>query len=111
MKVIESICDQCIKAEDEVFEKVREFVRENPKMTVKDVADACDVSVKRILQYIRDGRLEASSGMHGEVTCSQCGKPITVGRMCEQCMVKTGVNLNKMKDEYKLKGRMFTAGR
>lgn len=108
VKFIESICDQCVKEEEHVFEKVRDYVKDNPNKSVKEVAEACEVSVKRILQYIRDGRIEASGGMHGEVRCSKCGKPIFIGRMCEKCILETNFQVNNMRDASKNKGRMFT---
>jgi len=108
VRVFESICDACIKKEGEVFESVREYVKDNPGKTVKEVSEACEVSVKRILTYIRDGRIEASSGMHGEIACSKCGKPISIGRMCEKCILETNFEVQEMKDASKVKGKIHT---
>jgi len=83
-----SICDACVKAEAEKFEEVRTFVKQNPNTPIGEVSTACDVSVKRILQYIKDGKLEASSAMEGLVVCSACGKPLLIGRMCDPCAQK-----------------------
>lgn len=101
----ESICPKCVKEAEATFEKVRDFIKENPNMTIKEVAEECDVSYKRILTYIRDGRVEASGGMHGEVTCSRCDKPIKVGRMCEKCTIETGFKVNEMKEDARIKNR------
>jgi len=98
-----------VKEEEHIFDKVRDFVKENPNKTIKDVADECEVTVKRVLSYIRDGRIEASGGMHGDVTCSKCGKPITSGRMCEKCILETNFQLNDMKP--KTKGSGFHSSR
>ena len=111
VQVFESICDSCIKAEEHIFDKVREYVKDNPNRTVKEVSDACEVSVKRVLQYIRDGRIEASSGMHGEIVCSKCAKPILIGRMCEKCILETNFEVQDMKDAAKLRGKIHTKRR
>jgi len=110
VKIREPICDQCVKEEEQIFEKVREFVRENPDLSIKEVSDACDVQVKRILQYIRDGRLEASVGIQSEVACSKCGKPIKSGRMCEQCVLSVNFQVNDMKEasRNRTQSRVFT---
>jgi flagellar operon protein (TIGR03826 family) len=104
VKIHDPICEACIKEEEQIFEKVRDFIRENPDRTVSEVAEECEVTVKRIMTYIRDGRIEAGEGMHGEITCSQCGKPINSGRMCEKCILETNFKVNDMKEAAKLKG-------
>ena len=109
-KQYESICPKCLKEEEAIFEKVRDYVKENPDKTVHEVSEECEVTVKRIMQYIRDGRIEAGEGMHGEFTCSQCGKPIKAGRMCEKCTIETNFKINDMKHQADIrnKGRVFT---
>ena len=111
VRVFESICDKCVKEEENIFEKVREYVKDNPGQTIKEVADACEVTTKRILQYIRDGRIEAGTGMHGEIVCSKCGKPINVGRMCEKCILDTSFQVNEMKEAARNRGRVYTQKR
>ncbi|MCL2840146.1 MAG: flagellar protein [Defluviitaleaceae bacterium] len=111
VKIREPICDPCVKEEEKIFENVRAYVRENQNKTIKEVSEACNVQPKRILQYIRDGRLEAGQGMNGEIVCSKCGKPIFIGRMCESCIVETNLQVNGMKaaSQNKSKGTgMFT---
>jgi predicted amidophosphoribosyltransferase len=92
-KVKAPVCPACVKEDDETFERVRELVKENPNLSVGDVAEQAKVSVKRVIQYIRDGRLEVSTGMSGEVGCSQCGRPISKGRFCEKCAVEIKTNI------------------
>ena len=110
VKIREPICEPCVKEEEQIFEKVREYVKENPNLPIGEVAEACEVQPKRILQYIRDGRLEAVPGMKGEVVCSKCGKPLLVGRMCEKCILETGFQVNDMKEAHRIKnkGQVFT---
>ncbi|MCL2577307.1 MAG: flagellar protein [Defluviitaleaceae bacterium] len=104
VRITASICDNCVKEEEHIFDKVRDYVKENPNKTVKEVAEDCDVTVKRVLSYIRDGRIEASGGMHGDITCSKCGKPILSGRMCEKCILETNFQVNAMKPQSKGSG-------
>jgi len=92
-----SICFKCVKEEEDIFHSVRDFVKDNQNATLKDVAEATKVSTKKILQYVRDGRLELSSGMAGDNRCVECDKPITSGRYCERCQLELGFKINEMK--------------
>ena len=106
------ICEICEKEVEQQFEDVRAYVKENPNSPIKEVSDATNVSVKRILQYVREGRIDATPGMVHDVTCSQCGKSITKGRMCELCIIKVGSQVESGKPqaekEQKNPERMFT---
>ena len=99
LKFIEPICPPCVKEEEEIFERVRLYVKEHPNCSIKEASDACDVPVKRILKYIRDGKLEASHGMAGEITCGKCGKPILIGRMCDICANEASSQVKTMKEQ------------
>jgi hypothetical protein len=70
---------------------------------MKQLSDDTNVSVKRITQYIRDGRLEISHGMAGEIICTQCGRPILTGRFCEQCAMDIKMTALEKKREAEVK--------
>ena len=99
VRVREPICSTCVKEEEQKFEDVRAYVKDNPNRTIREVSDETNVSIKSILRYIREGKLEASTGMHGEVTCSKCGVPISSGRMCPKCVNEVGNQIGSMKPE------------
>ena len=98
-KTDKPICKTCEKEDQDTYEKVREFVKENPDLPINVVAEETEVSVKRIMSYIRDGRLDVSRGMSADVVCMQCGKPITTGRVCDMCAknLKTGIEKHRPK--------------
>ena len=100
-KIVDPICKTCMREEEEIFDKVRDYIKANPDKSIKEVADECEVTTKRILQYIRDGRIDSSHGMSGEILCSKCGKPIVAGRMCEKCVLDTNFAVNDMKNAQK----------
>jgi hypothetical protein len=85
-KITESrICPDCTKVEEDQFDVLRRFIQDNPRSTIGVVAEATGVSPKRILLYVREGRLILSEGMMGELKCSQCDTPIEKGSMCDKC--------------------------
>lgn len=110
VQIREPICEACVKEEEEIFENVRQFVRDNPSKSIKEISEECGVSTKRILQYVRDGLLEATVGLQSEVSCSKCGKPIRTGRMCETCVLEVNFQVSDMKEASRIKnkGKVFT---
>jgi len=81
-------CPACEKLDEEVFQRVKSYLEDNPNQSLVEVAAACDTSTKKILGYVRDGRLLASEGLQGELVCAACGKPIQHGRYCDKCVIK-----------------------
>jgi predicted amidophosphoribosyltransferase len=77
------LCAQCIKEDEETYERVRKYIEEHSRSTTVEVAAALDIPVDKILQYLREGKLELSSE-NASITlgCERCGKPITTGRFC-----------------------------
>lgn len=114
-----NVCQGCEKAEEESFQTLKEYIDENPFCTLAELAEGTKISVKRITQYIRDGRLEISKGMHEDIGCEKCGKPITRGRYCDNCLVNITQGLNEMFGKFEDAGndkkesnqRMHTLGR
>ena len=87
-KIVALVCPQCEKLDEEQFQKLRKYIEEEPLANISQVSDATGVSPKRILQYIREGRLTIPEGMIEDVRCTQCGEPITEGSFCTPCAAK-----------------------
>lgn len=80
-------CPDCVKEEEDSFNILRGYIKENPKSEIMDVAEATGISEKKILRYIREGKLEVTYGLSGiKFKCDMCGKPITLGRYCPDCI-------------------------
>lgn len=79
------LCEACRKQLEEKFQEVKVYLEENPNSSVTQVADAMDISVKQIKQWIREERLSLSAPGADGIVCEQCGAPITTGRFCEKC--------------------------
>jgi ribosomal protein L32 len=88
-KVSSPICKECEKAEIDKFDEVRLYVKENPNSSAQDVAEACEVTIKRLLHWVREGKLDISEGMADLNLCSKCGRPIKSGRLCDRCAKNT----------------------
>ncbi len=82
------ICKECQEKEDEIFESVRFYIKENGDKTLEEVAEATDVSIKKILKYIKEGKIELADGTAIELPCDGCGRPIRGGKYCPACADK-----------------------
>ncbi len=80
-----SICPECLARDEEDFQKVRLFLKEFPGTKLTVVEEYTNVPRKKILQYLRDGRLELAEPASDFLKCSKCGKPIATGMYCPDC--------------------------
>jgi len=78
------VCGRCRTSEDDLYKVVREYIYDNPGATIEEVAEATDVDEKKILKFLRDGRLE-TTGDSMLIDCEKCGEPIASGKMCDRC--------------------------
>ena len=95
-RIINPICPSCEKDEEQTFQTVRTFVKENENCTISELSEGTGVSKKNILKYIREGRLEISKGMRGDVRCRICGQPISKGQYCDTCIIRINQNIYDM---------------
>lgn len=104
------VCAACEREEEEVFKKLKEYIAEYPMCSLRELSAGTEVSVKRIMAYVREGRLEVSKGMHGEFKCDGCGKPIMRGRYCDTCVIRLNQGVQELfsKDDDKNGPRMRT---
>ncbi len=83
------VCTQCRKRHEEYLDEIRAYLMDYPNATFKMINEEIGVSIKLIEEFIRDGRLEISSGSPLCLSCSGCGTQITKGRICEDCRQST----------------------
>ncbi|MCL2415533.1 MAG: MerR family transcriptional regulator [Defluviitaleaceae bacterium] len=89
----EPLCDSCLKEEEKLFLSVRDFLQDSPKSTLAEVSAATNVSAKKILGYLREGRIEIISG---ELKCRFCGVAITSGNCCDACIIEMNQQIDEM---------------
>lgn len=82
------ICPDCVKADLEEFHSVRDYLRDHPGANIFEVTEATGVPVRKIQEYIREGRLVVSESADWGVTCENCGAPVKTGRLCPECTEK-----------------------
>ena len=79
------ICPACREKQEEKFQEVKNFIRDNMDATINVVSEECDVEIPQIQQWIREERLAFSDDSPIGVSCENCGAMIKTGRFCEKC--------------------------
>lgn len=107
------LCDNCKKEEEEIFEKVREYVKDNPGSNINKISQETEVSQKKILKYVREGRIELSSEIGMGIQCEKCGRNIRTGKFCTNCISNLSKHITKSyddknKNDAQKSARMFT---
>ena len=79
------ICPRCKQVQEEQFQKVKEYLRENPGATMNTVSAETSVPIKLIQAFLKEGRLEIVPGSPISLSCEKCGAAIPTGRYCNKC--------------------------
>lgn len=80
------ICNRCIETEENEFKIVKEYIYDHPGATIPEVSQETEVSVEKIMRFLREERLEIKSENSNLVLeCERCGRAISSGRFCENC--------------------------
>lgn len=92
----EQICPACKDELEKKFTEVRDYVWDNKNATMEQIAEANDVSVKQIKQWIREERLVFTDDSAMGIECENCGAIIKSGRYCEKCKAEMSNNLSSV---------------
>lgn len=79
------LCPSCVEEEETSFDKLRDYLRDNPGADVDTVAGATGIPRERMLRFLRKGRLETGELGDMQLGCVSCGAPIKSGRYCDRC--------------------------
>ena len=91
------VCPMCKKEDDEMFERVKKYLRDNPGSTLYMTAEECDVPESRIRDWLKEERLEYTGSGETGLTCEHCGKPVRSGRLCDECKLSFSKAAGEMK--------------
>jgi flagellar operon protein (TIGR03826 family) len=88
------ICPSCREKQEEKFQEVKTYIRDNKDATINMVSEECNVEIPQIQQWIREERLAFSDDSPIGVSCENCGTMIKTGRFCEKCKREMANDLN-----------------
>ena len=81
-------CPMCRKADEEDFQKVKNYIYDHGTAPALEVSDNTGISLERINQYLREGRLEIPENSPIFIKCEMCHIDIRSGRLCPECASK-----------------------
>lgn len=108
------VCEECGYEFFDDFGKVRAFVDEHGPSPAIVISEATGVSITKISEFLRQGRMEIPDGSGEYIPCERCGEPIRYGRFCPACasyLVKSMSAVLTSADigeKPKIKGKMHT---
>lgn len=86
LKYHSDYCIDCYIKVEQQYKCVADFLsEENRYATIEEVSEHTGVSLKRIENFIRDGRIFAEAYENLGYQCAQCGKVIKRQVLCKGC--------------------------
>lgn len=79
------ICRDCKQEDEEDFQSIKNFLKEEPGASIKEVEDGTGVDSKKIIEFLKEGRLEVTEANNLFFNCERCGSQIKTGRFCQKC--------------------------
>lgn len=79
------ICPTCRREEEVDFQRIKEYLYEYPGANISEVHEATKIDTNKIIEFLREGRLEISEGSNLILECENCGVSIKTGRFCDKC--------------------------
>ena len=90
------ICPACTEKIDRDFITVRDYIYENPNARIDKVSEETEVDRATILHLLKEGRLILDTpDSDGLLLCDICKKPISTGRMCNECKEKVSKTMSE----------------
>lgn len=80
------ICPACRKKNEEDFQLVKKYLDKEPGANISQVVEETGVETKKVIEFLREGRLEVEPGGAVILECEKCGTGITTGRFCNKCV-------------------------
>lgn len=81
----EPLCPKCRDYMEDKFQEVKQYITDNPRENITEVAEACEISVAQIKRWVRAERLSFTEDSLVGLECERCGKMVHSGRFCKEC--------------------------
>ncbi len=87
------LCSSCMKALDDKFGVVKQYIYDHPGAGMQEVSDENEVPIPIIKKWIKEERLTFAEGSTITLDCERCGASILSGRFCQKCKDAMGKQL------------------
>lgn len=87
-KHFRDVCNNCHQELESKYNECVEVLRKNKGLTIQELADETDTSIKQITRWIREGRISLVGAPNLTYPCELCGVLIREGSMCDGCRTR-----------------------
>lgn len=90
-------CLDCYKEIEQEFDRVNKYLKseQNREATVETISESTNVSIKRITNFIRDGRIYADDFPNLFYPCAYCSTQIKKQVLCSSCFEKLSSDIDQ----------------
>ena len=106
-----TLCPVCMEELDKKFTVVKNYIRDNPRATIQQIAEDNDVTIPQIQRWVREERLIFSDDSPIGIDCECCGAMIKSGRFCDKCKDSMQKNLSSAYKRSEPENRMEKSSR
>ncbi|EKN67662.1 hypothetical protein P9E76_02625 [Schinkia azotoformans] len=105
---LSGLCDVCRKEDDQLFDKVYQFIRkrQNRAATMLQIVEATGVPEVTIMRFVKEGRLKPAQFPNLGYPCERCGTTIQSGKLCAICAGKLESDLKQFEHEEERKRKI-----
>lgn len=100
---VRDVCENCYREEEKQFEKVYKFLRkkENRAATVQTISKYTGVKEELLYKWVKKGRLRPAQFPNLGYPCEKCGKIITQGKLCSDCVetIKKDLEIHELEQQ------------
>jgi len=82
---VHDVCPACVKEIEEEYERCHDYLKEHKGVTIYELSEATEVSVRQITKFIREGRISLEGAPNLAYPCESCGMLIREGTICDSC--------------------------
>lgn len=84
-KNFRDVCQNCHQELEHDYERCVNYLRENKGLTIQQLSDDTELSIRQITRWIREGRISLFNAPNMSYPCESCGILIRDGHMCDSC--------------------------
>ncbi|TMW72371.1 TIGR03826 family flagellar region protein [Alteribacter natronophilus] len=110
IKHSQPVCIRCHKATEDLFSKVLRYLDQNNDATLQRVTNETGVAEKRIISFIKAGRIRLAKFPALAYPCESCRSPIRQARLCRTCRTTILDDLEKSEREKQFEQRKTEPG-
>jgi hypothetical protein len=82
------ICSNCSAEEDNCIKSIEKTLVRNRQLNIDELAQSANIPRKKILSFIRKGKIRLFDYPNLADECDVCAGPIRRGTMCNKCAIR-----------------------